>query len=173
MNDTPTPQSPDFGDPLAVLRACHDDMLAQCDALETLPAHLREHGLDADARGRIARSVQFFTTVALQHHQDEENDLFPILNRQSLKLADIVFGLRKDHQQLHRLWEQLLADFKTGPALAQDDGFAGRVSEFCNAYREHIRRETRGLFGMAQHILSSQQLKDIGRAMARRRGIRG
>ena len=173
MSDTPTPRRPDFSDPLAVLRACHDDMLAQCDALEALPAHLREHGLDAEARARIARSVQFFTTVALQHHQDEESDLFPILNRQSLKLADIVFRLRKDHEQLHRLWEQLFAAFKSGPALAQDQYFPVRVSEFCNAYRDHIKRETRELLNMAQHILSTQQLQDIGRAMARRRGVRG
>ena len=36
MTDTPTPQHPDFGDPLAVLHACHEDMLAQCEALENL-----------------------------------------------------------------------------------------------------------------------------------------
>ena len=162
MTDTPTPQHPDFGDPLAVLHACHEDMLAQCEALENLVVHIRENGFDADTRGRIA----------VQHHQDEETDLFPILNRQSLKLADIVFRLRKDHEQLHTLWDTLFLDFRKGPALAEDDGFADNVAAFCSAYREHIKRETRELLSMAQHILSHQQLQDIGRAMARRRGIR-
>ena len=172
MTDTPPPQPPDFSDPLAVLRGCHDDMLLQCDALENLLAHIHAQGFDAETRSRIASTVQFFTTVAVQHHQDEETDLFPILNRQSLKLADIVFRLRKDHEQLHQLWDTLFLDFKKGPALAEDEAFATHVSEFCTAYREHIKRETRELLSMAQHILSHQQLEDIGRAMARRRGIR-
>jgi len=172
MTDTPTPQPPDFSDPLAVLQGCHEDMLAQCEALENLVAHIRAHGFDADTRRRIAGTVQFFTTVAVQHHQDEETDLFPILNRQSLKLADIVFRLRKDHEQLHTLWDNLFLDFKKGPALAEDDAFADHVAAFCSAYREHIKRETRELLSMAQHILSHQQLEEIGRAMARRRGIR-
>ena len=172
MTDTPTSQRPDFSDPLAVLHACHQDMLAQCEALENLVIHIREHGFDADTRSRIAATVQFFTTVAVQHHADEETDLFPILNRQSLKLADIVFRLRKDHEQLHTLWDVLFLDFKKGPALAEDDAFADHVAAFCGGYREHIKRETRELLSMAQHILSHQQLEEIGRAMARRRGIR-
>lgn len=172
MTDTPPPQPPDFSDPLAVLRGCHDDMLLQCEALENLLAHINAQGFDAETRSRIASTVQFFTTVAVQHHQDEETDLFPILNRQSLKLADIVFRLRKDHEQLHQLWDTLFLDFKKGPALAEDQAFATHVAEFCTAYREHIKRETRELLSMAQHILSHQQLEDIGRAMARRRGIR-
>lgn len=172
MNDTPTPQPPDFSDPLALLRACQDDILAQCEALETLPAHIREHGLDAEARGRIARTVHFFTTVAVQHQQDKEADLYPSINRQSLKLADIVFRQRKDHQQLGELWDSLSLDFKKGAALAEDDAFSDHVSSFCSGYREHIKRETRDLLSMAQHILSHQQLEEIGRAMARRRGLR-
>ena len=172
MSETPTSKTPDFSDPLAVLRDCHDDMLAHCEVLDTLPAYLREHGLDAEARGRITRTVQFFTGVAAQHHQDEETDLFPILNRQSLKLADIVFRLRQDHEQLHQLWETLFLDFKKGPALPQDAAFADHVATFCNGYRDHIKRETSELLSMAQHILSRQQQEEIGRAMARRRGIR-
>jgi hemerythrin-like domain-containing protein len=172
MTDTPTPQPPDFSDPLAVLHGCHEDMLAQCEALESLVANIRAHGFDAETRGRIAGTVQFFTTVALQHHQDEETDLFPILNRQSLKLADIVFRLRKDHEQLHQLWDELFLDFKKGPALTEDDAFAGHVAAFCSDYRDHIKREEKELFSIARHILSHQQLEEIGRAMARRRGIR-
>jgi hemerythrin-like domain-containing protein len=172
MNDTPTPHTPDFSDPLGALRGCHQDMLARCESLEQLVEHLRDPGFDAQARSGIAAAVQFFTTVAVQHHQDEEDDLFPILNRQSLKLADVVFRLRKDHEQLRRLWEQLLLDFKKGPALAGDSAFPDHVEAFCTAYREHIRREEKELFSIAQHILSHNQLEDIGRAMARRRGIR-
>ncbi len=170
MNDTI--QSLDFKDPFGVLHACHDDMLDRCDTLEKLVAHIREHGLDAEARATIAAMVQFFTTSAVQHHQDEETDLFPIISRQSLKLADVVFRLRKEHEQLHELWDSLLLDFKKGAALPEDTGFPQHVRQFCAAYRAHIASENRELLSVAQHILSHQQLEDLGRAMARRRGIR-
>jgi hemerythrin-like domain-containing protein len=172
MSEAPPPAAPDFGDPLAVLLACHGDMLVQCQALQQLVVHLREHGFDTQARSTITQAVQFFAAAALQHHQDEEVDVFPILNRQSLKLADVVFRLRADHKRLHSLWEQLVADFKRGPQLAEDSEFAERVDAFCAAYRDHIRREEKDLFDMARHILSRAQLEEIGRAMARRRGLR-
>lgn len=172
MSDARPTTAADFADPLAVLLSCHADMLAQCQALQQLVAHLREHGFDAQARSAIGQAVQFFSTAALQHHQDEEVDVFPILNRQSLKLADVVFRLRADHRQLHSLWERLLADLKRGPQLAEDGEFAAHVDAFCAAYRDHIRREEKELFDMARHILSHAQLEEIGRAMARRRGIR-
>ncbi|MGD2075989.1 MAG: hemerythrin domain-containing protein [Gammaproteobacteria bacterium] len=172
MNETSRPGTPDFSDPLGALHACHQDMLAQCQALEQLVTHLQDQGFDAEARTATARAVQFFTTTAVHHHQDEEVDLFPVLNRQSLKLADVVHRLRKDHEQLRALWDRLLTDLKRGPALVEDSAFAERVRAFCNAYREHIAREEKELFSLAQHILSHRQLEDIGRAMARRRGIR-
>jgi hemerythrin-like domain-containing protein len=172
VNETSRPEAPDFGDPLGALRACHEDMLAQCEALEELVSHLHEAGFDAEVRRGIARTVQFFTTTAVQHHQDEEGDFFPILNRQSLKLADVVHRLRKDHEQLRTLWEQLFLDFKRGPALIEDPAFPEHVQAFCGAYRDHIGREEKELFTIARHILSSRQLEEIGRAMARRHGGR-
>jgi hemerythrin-like domain-containing protein len=173
MDQPPTPQSPDFSDPLAVLRACQQDILKQCEALEGLPAHISDQGFGAEARSRIGQAVQFFTTTAPQHQQDKESDLYPILNRQSLKLADILFRLRKEQQRLSELWDSLVLDFKKGAELVEDGTFPDRIGAFCNGYRDYIQRENRELLSMAQHILSHRQLEDIGRAMARRRGIRG
>jgi hemerythrin-like domain-containing protein len=172
MTDTLTPDIPDFDDPLGVLRACHERMLARCETLEKLPAHLAQNGLDDEARSAIAGVVKYFTTSAVHHHQDEEKDLFPILNRQSLKLADIVYRLKQQHGELDRLWDTLFSDLKKGPALADHPGFGKHIEAFCSAYRQHIAYEESELFDIARHILSSEQLEEIGDAMARRRGLR-
>jgi hemerythrin-like domain-containing protein len=172
MTDSLVPEIPDFNDPLGVLRACHDRMLAHCDILEKLVPHLAAHGVDAEARGAITRVVQYFTTSAVHHHQDEEVDLFPILNRQSLKLADMVYRLKQDHEELKRLWDSLQQAMKKGPALAQETDFAANVERFCNRYREHIEFENKELLTIARHILSHRQLEDMGYAMAKRRGLR-
>jgi hemerythrin-like domain-containing protein len=169
MAEMLVPELPDFDDPLGMLRACHQRMLAQCDTLEKLPAHIAARGVDEEARGAISRIVGYFSTSAVYHHQDEEQDLFPLLNRQSLKLADIVHRLRQDHRELDRLWQQLLPDLRKSAALADNPDFAEHVAAFCAAYRAHIDIENRELLNMAQHILSHRQLQDIGKAMARRR----
>jgi len=172
MNDSLVPELPDFDDPLGVLRACHERMLAHCEILRKLPAHIAANGVDDEARSAVNRVVSYFSTSAAHHHQDEEQDLFPILNRQSLKLADIVYRLKQDHEKLDQLWQQLLPDLKKPGTLAENTGFAGRANAFCEACAEHINVENKELLNMAQHILSHQQLQDIGRAMARRRGLR-
>jgi len=172
MNDNLTPDIPDFNDPIGLLRACHERMLANCDTLEKLVPHLRDKGMDDEARSAISRVATYFTTSAAHHHEDEEKDLFPLLNGQSLKLAELIYKLKQDHQALDTLWQQLAGDLKQGSALAENPAFAGHVAQFCSAYREHIDLENRELLFLAQHSLSSRQLEDIGRSMAKRRGVR-
>jgi len=172
MNDSLISEIPDFDDPLGVLRACHERMLAQCDTLQGLVPHIAQNGIDDEARSAIGNVINYFTTSAAQHHQDEEQDLFPLLNRQSLKLAEIIYRLKQEHESLVQLWEHLLQDLNKPSALAENVDFESRVEQFCSAYREHIDYENRELLGMAQHILSRRQLEDMGKAMARRRGVR-
>jgi hemerythrin-like domain-containing protein len=172
MSESLVPQIPDFRDPLGVLRACHDRMLANCDILQKLPEHLATSGADDEARKAIAGIVRYFSTSAVHHHQDEEQDLFPYLNRQSLKLADLVYRLKQEHKVLDRLWQELLPGLKKPDSLVEDGEFASRVTAFCDAYRAHIAIENGELLAMAQHILSQRQLEDLGKAMARRRGLR-
>jgi hemerythrin-like domain-containing protein len=172
MSDSLVPEVPDFDDPLGVLRACHERMLSHCDVLRKLPGHIADNGVDDEARSAIRRIVSYFSTSAVHHHQDEEQDLFPILNRQSLKLADIVYRLKKEHEKLDQLWQQLSADLNKPAALPETAGFAAHVDAFCEAYSDHISAENEELLSIAQHILSRKQLQEIGKSMARRRGLR-
>ena len=172
MSAALVPELPDFDDPLGVLRACHQRMLAHCDMLRKLPGHIADNGVDDEARSAIRRIVSYFSTSAVHHHQDEEQDLFPILNRQSLKLADIVYRLKQDHEKLDQLWQQLSADLNKPAALPENAAFAAHIEGFCAAYTSHIAAENEELLSVAQHILSHKQLQEIGKSMARRRGLR-
>lgn len=173
MNDSLLGQAaPDFNDPLGLLRACHERMLAQCNVLERLPAHIAAKGADDEARSAIRAAVQYFTTSARHHHQDEEQDLFPILNRQSLKLADRVYTLKQEHARLEAAWDALANAFKKSGELAGNSEFPSLIENFCALYRAHIEFENREILSIAQHILSQRQLEDMGDAMARRRGVR-
>jgi hemerythrin-like domain-containing protein len=172
MNDPLPPEIPDFNDPLAVLRADHERILEHCEILEKLVPHIAEKGVDEQARSAINRVVHTFTTSAVHHLQDKQQNLYPILNRQSLKLADIIYRLKREQGELTNLWDTLLVELKTPAALADNKAFATRVEKFCSDYRRHISYETRELLAIAQHILSQRQLQELGDAMARRRGMR-
>jgi hemerythrin-like domain-containing protein len=163
---------PGFDQPLALLKACHTKILAHCDLLEELLARLGEAGREEEVRGAARKAVNYFSTSARLHHQDEEIDLFPLLIRQSLKLADLVHGLKQEHRQLDALWEAIAADLKRLPNVTDRPVLADRVKTFCELNRQHIRRENLEFLPRAESSLSSRQLKDLGIAMAARRGVR-
>ena len=171
MNQSPFPEAaPDFSDPLGLLRACHERILQHCATLARLVEHLRAHGVDAEARTAAGKIHHYFSTAGQHHHQDEEQDLFPRLARQSLKLADRIHRLRQDHARMDALWQQL-GPLLAAPARIDDlDAFATLVANFAALYRSHIAHENEDLLEMARHILSSDEVKKLGKQMAERRG---
>ena len=171
-NDSLPGTLPGFDQPMAMLRACHDRMTAHCERLEKLLEHLQSNGCDAQARKATGQIVRYFSTSARQHHQDEEEDLFPLLNRQSLKLADMIHSLRKDHDEIEALWQALETVLK---GLREDTDLSAlqvMSDEFCDRTRAHIQHENTDFLPLAENSLSKQQWKDIGRSMAERRGVR-
>ncbi len=170
-NELFPPAAPDFSDPLGLLRACHERVLKHCDTLENLAAHIGDKGVDLDAKEAAAQVHKYFSTAAKHHHQDEEQDIFPRLARQSLKLADIVHQLKQDHSHLDAQWEQL-APLLARPATIEDNAaFLELTQQFADAYRAHVRKENEDLLDLAQHIFGSDELNEIGEKMAERRGI--
>jgi hemerythrin-like domain-containing protein len=165
------PAAHDFSNPLALLRACHERILRHGELLLTLADHIATNGVDAQAREAAAGIYKYFSVAGRHHHQDEEQDLFPRLARQSLKLADRVHALKQQHQSIDALWQQLMP-LLTRPASIEDpDAFRALAEQFAAAYRDHIQKENEELLDIAQHIFSREELKQIGEKMAERRGI--
>lgn len=171
-NELFPPAAPDFRDPLGLLRACHERVLKHCDIIENLAAHLADKGLDQEAREAAAQAHRYFSVAAKHHHEDEEQDVFPRLARQSLKLADLIHTLKQEHEQLEALWAEI-APLLAKPANIEDiEAFRTLATRLADAYRTHVLKENSELLDMAQHIFSSDELKQIGRAMAERRGVK-
>ncbi|HEY0635881.1 MAG TPA: hemerythrin domain-containing protein [Gammaproteobacteria bacterium] len=168
----PFPESaPDFSDPLGLLRACHQRMLDNCERLLKLADHLQSQGADDEALKAAAAIYRYFTTSARHHHADEEQDLFPRLARESLKLADLVHRLKQEHGELDALWQELEPLLLRPSHIADPLGFRDLGQRFAEAYQRHIRIENNDLLEMARHILSSAELKKLGARMAERRGV--
>jgi hemerythrin-like domain-containing protein len=173
MDEKGLPETlPGFDQPLALLRACHMKILAHCELLEHLVANLDDTGNETENRSAARQVTTYFSTSARLHHQDEEIDLFPLLTRQSLKLADLVHSLKQEHLELDTLWESIAADLKRLQDITDHAALADRVHAFCELNRRHVRRENMEFLPRAESSLSSQQLKYLGATMAARRGIR-
>jgi len=172
MSDTGLPDSlPGFDDPLALLRACHKNIIAHCDQLDALVAHIDEQGIDDEAR-KSARGIErYFSTNALLHHRDEEEDLFPRLNRQSIKIAELIQELKKEHTRLDLLWETIAPGLKQLPDGFSND-FMEAARDFCTLSRQHVNRENMEFLPLAASSLSQLDLGDIGESMAKRRGVK-
>ncbi len=165
-------QLPGFDEPLALLRACHGKIVEHCELIEEIVRALQGNRDELDTRQAARKAITYFTSSARQHHEDEEQNLFPLLIRQSLKLADLVNSLKQEHRTLDELWLAIEPELRRMPEPADPDAFMSAASAFCRLNREHVLRENTDFLPLAQSSLSSQQIRDIGRAMAQRRGAR-
>ena len=68
-----------FEQPTAMLRACHGKVKRFCSQLHALPDYLQQHGYNTVAEQAVAQIRHYFNVAAPLHHQDEEEDFFPLL----------------------------------------------------------------------------------------------
>ena len=163
--------APGLDQPLAMLRACHERIRRQCATLEKLAAHLRSDGPTPAARQAAADVVRYFSTAGRQHHEDEEQDLFPRLRAQP-GLAVLLAALAGDHQRMETLWKKLEPLLNAPETIVDLDGFGKLVAEFNALYTAHIETENRDLLPRAEQVLPEDALREITAGMAARRGVR-
>ncbi|MHB1144713.1 MAG: hemerythrin domain-containing protein [Thiobacillus sp.] len=164
--------APGFDRPLAVLEACHGRIARQCDTLEKLLAHLRAHGADAQAQQAARAVLAYFDTAAVHHHDDEERNLFPLLEQAGAPGAcDLVEILTREHDELALLWRRLrgeLQQIEAGTAAMLDAAVARRFIEF---NRAHLEFENTHVLPLARQVLGAAEIERLGRAMAARRSV--
>ena len=76
----------DFNRPLEMLKACHERVEEQIEALHELAAHLGTHGCDEHAQQAAVNAMRYFDTAGRLHYEDEERDVFPSLREAALGL---------------------------------------------------------------------------------------
>jgi hemerythrin-like domain-containing protein len=164
-----------FDDPLEMLLACHRRIERQLETLERLQAHIREHGVDADASLAAQSVLRYFAKAAEHHHEDEEKDLFPLLQEripageEKARFNALREGLESDHDAVREQWARLRK-----PLEAIADGLprslaAAEVREFAAAYRRHIAAEEAALDELFERWIDESDRSALGRSMRARR----
>jgi len=168
--------APGFDQPVAVLKHCHDRIRKQLSTLEKLLGHLPGHGADEQARQAATAVSHYFDKAAHLHHDDEEQDLIPMLlataqGEDAATLQALVPVILQDHNEMDALWQGLheqLAAIADGSAAVLS---APTVQRFVQRYRSHMEREEGTVAPMARRLFSPAQMAQLGEAMQRRRGI--
>jgi hemerythrin-like domain-containing protein len=164
-----------FDDPLEMLLACHRRIERQLQTLERLQVHLEVNGVDAEASTAAQSILRYFMRSAQSHHEDEEKDLFPLLEQripageEKARFHALRERLEADHQQVGERWVRLR---KTLEAIG--DGMprilqAGDVREFVEAYARHIAAEEAALMDLFERWIDDGDRRALGESMSARR----
>ena len=168
--------APDFDQPIAVLKHCHNRIRKQLATLDKLLAHLPEFGADEQARQAAQAVLNYFEKAAHLHHEDEEQDLIPMLRAvaqgdDAATLQALAPVILQDHKDMDALWQDLHEQL-TAIAEGQSTVLsASTVQRFVQRYSSHMEREEGSMAPMALRLFSPEQMTQLGKAMQARRGI--
>lgn len=156
-----------FDDPIEMLYACHGKVRSFCRQTAMLPAYTAEHGRNGVVLQAVAQISRYFNVAAPLHHQDEEEDLFPLLLRHFPDTRPRIETLLAQHESLHACWTAVAQEFariEADPAYRLQDEVMQRFSA---GYGAHLELEE-PLFETGRR-LPAAELAAIGRNMAARR----
>ncbi|WP_371767230.1 pyridoxamine 5'-phosphate oxidase [Massilia sp.] len=176
MNNLLADPAPDFDQPVAVLKHCHGRIRKQLATMEKLLAHLPEHGADEQARQAATAVLKYFDKAAHLHHEDEEQDLLPMLlavakGDDAATLQALAPMILQEHKDMDAMWQDLHEQL-TG--IADGSGTqlsASIVRRFVQSYHGHMEREEGIVAPMALRLFGPDQMARLGGAMRQRRGL--
>lgn len=168
--------APEFDQPLAVLKHCHDRIRKQNTTLGKLIPHLQEHGADQQAKQAAQAVLRYFQMAAPKHHEDEEINLLPTLKQvakenDAILLDELLPKILHQHELMATMWAQLetqLTAIASGTAAELNEEL---VLQFQALYQEHMQIEETQIAPMAQRLFSQEQMQQLGQAMKQRRGV--
>lgn len=142
--------------PLDGFSRCHLGILTQLAAASELPQLVAA----ADKARHVASDMlALFESSVLEHHADEERDLFPAVQRsaapgeESELVAQMTLRLTHEHRAIEALWAGIKPAVKTvahGRSVELD---AAALEDLVRMYMAHARFEEKHFLPLAQQIL--------------------
>lgn len=166
--------TPHFDEPLELLEACHARIETQLAMLERLVANVAQHGCDLGAREAARFIMRYFDTAGVQHHRDENEDLFPLLRSKAAELgrpevSAVINELERDHETLDLQWSRLRARLNAVTRGADASLAPADIAGFAWLNRRHMEKEAALVLPFAKEALDAQERAALGERMAARR----
>jgi hemerythrin-like domain-containing protein len=171
--------SPTFDDPLGLMSDCHRRVESFLRALIIVTEQANGCPLNEKQREGLQTALRYFSEAAPKHTADEENSLFPRMR--ALAYEEVEAALKKidaleaDHRvagAAHETVERIGKRWLEQNQLPQNDviDLVKQLRLLHGIYERHIAVEDNEIFPLAGKVLPTEQLAEIGREMALRRG---
>lgn len=173
------PASIGYDRPIELWLACHHRIARMNSLLQRLVDHLKYHPVDAHAGVTATSIVHYFDEALPRHHEDEEIDLFPrLMERLATQsrgpaaetISVTIASLLADHEEMDALWQAMRAQLVEVQAGRNPNFDDAQVLLFVTRFRAHLEVEDGTLAPAFKRMFRTKDLREIGRAMARRRG---
>lgn len=148
--------SPADPTPIDAFSECHAGILSGLQAFADLPQLAA-----AAERSRMvaAATLSLFDRAVLEHHADEENDLFTAVLRsatpgeEKARVEAIIHRLSAEHRAIEALWKKLKPAVKHAAGGSRAELDADDVAMLVQAYGRHAGFEEREFLPLAREIL--------------------
>jgi len=168
--------APSFDHPLELLHACHGKIQQQLDTLQKLAVHLPVHGCDQQVQQAAQGILRYFDTAGQFHHQDEEENLFPTLlaldTPEKAKVKALIENLLAQHAVMFAAWSDVRAVLVKLAEGVNTPLPQALVEKLVGSYTPHIELKKTKLLSLSTRLLSPQQIMEMGKCMAQRRGAK-
>ena len=154
-NNVPdTGSTPDA--PIANFSQCHVGIISHLDALGELPALIEPA---QKARKVAADMLVFFDAVIVEHHGEEESDLFPAVLKSAAAgqekdhVKTMVERLTAEHRQIEAWWSRIKPQLKQIAKGHDTTLDAIAVAQLVKEYHAHAQFEEAEFLPLSQQIL--------------------
>jgi hemerythrin-like domain-containing protein len=153
---------------------CHVGITQHLNALSELPILV---AAAARARQLAQQTLAFMPEVVLQHHAEEEQELFPAVLASATPGAErdavqaMVQGLAREHRRIELLWAALEPAVRAAAKSDASELDAQTLAELVQQYRSHAAREEREFLPLCHTILgrNSNHMAALGASLHMRR----
>ena len=157
--DTPA-KAGDNAAPIANFSQCHVGIIGHLDALGELPALMAPA---QRARKLAGEMLEFFDAVILEHHAEEERELFPAVLQSAVRgqerdhVSAMVERLTTEHRQIEAWWTQIKPQLKQISKGQDADLDSVAVQQMVSDYHAHAGFEEAQFLPLSQEILGRNQ----------------
>lgn len=168
---TPVPENL-FRDPIEYLLVGQTRLQTVCEWLD----HIAADPTDPEATARAFGAVDYLASELPQHLDDETSCLLPAMRRrcrpedQIQDVADVISQRSSAIRRTASVLADVLQRLVRGESLTHDRHGLNVILAFTAAARRRLTWTGAVLFPMAQRMLTADDLVQMGRDMASRRG---
>ena len=157
--------------PLNEFSGCHEHIVVNFENLKSMLKRIREQPGSGEIRKLAKQQLVFFKEVVMEHHAEEEQELFVAVMESAEKGEEAnearraIKRLVAEHRELELTWGKLQADIKRlakGKSAELDVELAKELAE---RYLAHAAYEEQYFLPMAANILSKNEMSALGLAL--------